>query len=134
MAGGPGGDRLDGGPGNDVTLGQEGRDSLVEGEGNDRLDGGLGRDLLDAGGFLDENLASVSMRINLATGVATAARRFGRNRVFNVDEVWTARGDDHITGSRRPELFLPAPATTGWTGRGVGHDQFESSPISAVRR
>jgi Ca2+-binding RTX toxin-like protein len=102
-------------------LGQQGRDTLEDARGNDRIDGGPGRDVLDVSHIFTQTLISgsrVPMTVNLTTGIVAAPRWFGRNRVRNIDVVWTGDGDDHIVGGPRPETFFAGAGYAGVDGRG----------------
>ena len=94
LTGGPGDDRVFGDDYNDRLSGGAGRDELAGDGGNDHVDGGAGADLVDftvQHEFASQLGNKIGVSVNLATGVATAARKFGTDELAGIERQWDQR-------------------------------------------
>jgi Ca2+-binding RTX toxin-like protein len=124
-----------GGDDADVLHGDAGRDELDGDDGDDRLLGGKGRDIasyLSVRTDCCEGSHSIDVTVNLTTGTAHGDG-FGRDRLRQIEDVWTGGGDDRLIGDSGPNEFF----TGGYRGRdrvdgraGTDTLTFDSSTIS----
>lgn len=118
LTGGFGDDTINGGDDDDHVVGDAGDDTLIGGLGDDTLSGGAGYDLLDADGSAVDNGSDridggddidivsygsrglADIRIDQANGVADdGAHNEFDNIGSDVEELYTAGGDDRIVGA-----------------------------------
>ncbi|MDQ3956549.1 MAG: hypothetical protein M3285_13475, partial [Actinomycetota bacterium] len=91
----PGPDYIQSGPGDDRLFGGQGDDHFIANRGDDRIHGGPERHegLSDA---IEFRKSAGDARVDLASGIA---RGRGRDRLGEIEDVYSARGDDTINGN-----------------------------------
>ena len=103
VSGGPGQDFLQGGGGVDDVRGGDGKDMLPGDPGNDRLRGGRGEDMVN---YLWTDQGShcnpVSVNLKHHTG---GGRHFGVDDLREIEDVWSAAGDDVLVGDAQDNTF-----------------------------
>jgi len=111
--------------GNDHLIGGAGVDYFYGGDGNDTLQGGLGADeLRGEGGHdrVDYRDSSVSVSVNLATGVNTGGTAAG-DRLFSIEEVVGSQQSDTIVSSDSGLIVFAVGGNDNLKG-GAGVDRF----------
>ncbi len=111
VSGGGGADTVDGGSGNDAVAGDEGNDDLFGGDGNDLLIGGQGEgdDDLDGGDGVDTvsyASATLSITVDLQTGVASGDPAIGNDTLINIENVIGGASNDQIMGNAADNSLL----------------------------
>jgi Ca2+-binding RTX toxin-like protein len=100
--GGDAWDRIQGGAGNDLLYGENNDDLITGNAGNDRIDGGAGLDTVNMG---DAGANGLTVDLNL-DGIAQNFGVLGTDTLFSIESVYTANGNDVITGTTGQNVFF----------------------------